>query len=159
MKSARSLLTFFASLFLAFSAAFLGSYFTFGAISGWYAELVKPFLNPPNWIFAPVWTVLYTLMAVAAWRVWEKRSDSPKVVSILILYVVHLAVNALWSIVFFGLQKPALALGIIGVLLAMIFILMRSFYRIDKTAGYLFAPYFAWVLFATYLNASIFLLN
>lgn len=159
MKSILPSFAFFTSLFLAFSAAFLGSYFTFGAISGWYADLVKPFLNPPNWIFAPVWTVLYTLMAVAAWRVWEKRRKFEKTTSLLILYAAHLAVNSLWSITFFGLQLPGAALVVILLLLVMIFILMRSFYRIDKAAGLMFAPYFLWVLFASYLNASIFFLN
>jgi len=147
------------SFAIAFSAAVLGSLFTDGAVDGWYALLTKPALNPPNWIFAPVWTILYAFMALAAWRVWHKRHTSKHTTSLLVVYAIHLGVNALWSIVFFGLQQPLLALGIIFILLIFILFLTRAFYRIDKTAGLLFIPYLVWVSFATYLNLSIVFLN
>ena len=147
------------SLFITFSVAFLGSFFTVSSIDSWYATLLKPALNPPNWIFGPVWTLLYTLMAVSAWRVWKLRDRNKQVKPSLFVYLLHLGVNAFWSIAFFGLQSPLFAFGIIIVLLAMILGLFVGFYRIDKTTGLLFLPYLAWVSFATYLNLSIVLLN
>ncbi len=148
-----------ASLALAYSAALIGSLFTVDAINGWYAALTKPELNPPNWIFGPVWTVLYALMAIAAWRIYEKRNAHPSARKTLLLYAVHLVLNALWSIAFFGLQMPLLALGIIIALLICIIGLIILFRRIDRLAMILFLPYLAWVSFATYLNLMIVLLN
>ena len=146
------------SLLLAYGVAALGSFFTVGAIDVWYATLLKPALSPPNWLFGPVWTILYALMAIAAWRVYQKPANSLSR-NALILYGVHLVLNALWSIVFFGFQAPILALSIIIALLVSILVLTILFYRIDKMAGLLFLPYLAWVSFATYLNFSIVFLN
>ena len=147
------------SLVLAYSAALLGSLFTAGAIDTWYATLAKPELNPPSWLFGPVWTALYTLMAIAAWRVYKKKKTSRTVPKVLYVYLFHLAVNAFWSIAFFGLQNPMLALVVIVVLWALIVYLVTRFFRIDRLAGYLLLPYLAWVSFATYLNLMIALLN
>lgn len=154
----RPLVSLAVSLALAYSAAFVGSFFTIEAVNTWYATLTKPTLSPPNWLFGPVWTVLYALMATAAWRVYQKRT-APTAKASLLLYAAHLVVNALWSIVFFGLQTPLVALGVVLVLLVSIIALTILFYRIDKTAGLLFVPYLAWVSFASYLNLSIVLLN
>lgn len=146
------------SLVLAYATAFVGTLFTAPAIDSWYATLTKPELNPPNWVFGPVWTILYALMAVAAWRVYEKRT-SVHVRAVLSLYGAHLVLNALWSIVFFGMQNPPLALAVILALLAAICALTVMFFRIDRVAAYLMLPYIAWVSFATYLNVSIVMLN
>ena len=146
------------SFVLVYAVAGLGSYFTVGAIDTWYATLTKPEFNPPNWIFGPVWTILYALMAIAAWRVYQKHTN-PSSRNALILYGVHLVLNAAWSIVFFGLHAPLPALGIIVVLFLSIFALTILFYRVDKAAGLLFLPYLVWVSFASYLNLSIVLLN
>ena len=145
------------SLLLAYAAGFLGSLATASAIDMWYATLVKPELSPPNWIFAPVWSVLYALMAIAAWRVY--RAQNSRKVRALLTYGVHLVVNALWSSAFFGLQSPALGFAVILILLALILATARQFYRIDRTAGVLFVPYILWVSFATYLNFAIMRLN
>lgn len=147
------------SLVLAYGAAALGSAFTAGAINTWYATLVKPALNPPNALFGPVWSVLYALMAVAAWRVYEKREGGATVHPILIVYAVHLGINALWSIVFFGIHAPSAALGMILLLDIVVAYLTFRFYRIDRPAGLLLIPYLAWILFATYLNTMIALVN
>ncbi len=156
MKRPFSLLISFA---LAYSAALLGSLFTVGAVDTWYFTLAKPELNPPSWLFGPVWTVLYACMAIAAWRVYEKRSTSRESVKVLWIYVVHLGVNAFWSIAFFGLHNPTLALVVIAILWGSIAYLTIRFYLTDRLAGYLFIPYFLWVSFATYLNLMIVLLN
>lgn len=147
------------SLVVAYSAALIGSLFTTAAITTWYATLTKPELNPPNWIFGPVWTVLYALMAVAAWKVYEKRNRTRQTITLLWIYLAHLAVNAFWSIAFFGLHNPMLALAVIVLLWLMIAYLTVRFYHIDRTAGVLLLPYVAWVSFASYLNLSIVLLN
>lgn len=146
------------SLALAYGAAFIGSLFTKDAIGGWYAALVKPEVNPPGWLFGPVWAVLYTLMAVAAWRVYQKKSR-PGAKKVLALYTAHLAVNVSWSLVFFGLHAPLFAFGVIIALLVCIIVLSILFGHIDRLAGLLFLPYLAWVLFAAYLNLTIVLLN
>ncbi len=155
----RQALSLFVSLVLAYSAALIGSLFTADAVTTWYATLVKPVLSPPNWLFAPVWTVLYALMAIAAWRIYEKRNVHRESRRLLRVYGAHLAVNAFWSIAFFGLHDPLVAFIVIVVLWLMIVYVAMGFYRIDRTAGLLFLPYLAWVSFASYLNLSIVLLN
>ncbi len=155
----RQTLSFFFSLVLTYSAALIGSLFTAGAIATWYAALTKPELSPPNWVFGPVWTLLYALMAIAAWRIYEKRKNSRQANRLLWVYVAHLAVNAFWSIAFFGLHNPLLAFIVIVLLWLMIAYLVRGFYGIDRAAGLLLLPYLAWVSFASYLNLSIVLLN
>lgn len=147
------------SLVLAYGAAFVGGLFTAGAVETWYPTLIKPALNPPSWIFGPVWTLLYALMAIAAWRIYETKRHNEEGETLLWVYAIHLVVNAAWSIAFFGLQNPALALAIIVVLWLMIAYLAAGFYRINRLAGYLLLPYLAWVSFASYLNLSIVLLN
>ncbi len=151
--------TLILSLALAYAAAAAGSLFTVDAIGTWYATLTKPALNPPNWIFGPVWTVLYALMAIAAWRVFMRRTKHASAKPALALYAVHLVVNALWSIVFFGLHSPIISLGIIALLWACIAALIYLFNRSDRAAAALLVPYLCWVSFASYLNLMIVLLN
>jgi benzodiazapine receptor len=154
----RRALSLTVSFLLAFGAGFIGSLVTTGAITAWYSTLAKPELNPPNWVFGPVWSILYAFMAVAAWRIWEKRKNK-QAPQALVVYAVHLVINVLWSVAFFGFHAPMLALGVIVVLLLFVVYLTVSFYRIDRLAGLLFIPYLAWVLFAVYLNLSIALIN
>ena len=156
MKKFPSLLV---SLGLAYGMAAVGSYFTMSEIVGWYSTLAKSPLNPPNWVFGPVWTILYTLMAVAAWRVYEKRRASRRARGALGLYVLQLAVNTLWSLIFFGLHAPAAAFVVLVVLWVLIVPTAASFSKIDKTSAWLLAPYIAWVSFAGYLNLMVALLN
>ena len=143
------------------AAGLLGSVFTISAIPTWYAMLVKPALNPPSWIFAPVWTTLYILMGIAAFLVWHKwRTHRKRDVKIaLAVFAVQLALNALWSIVFFGLHSPAWALvNIVALWLAIVWT-MIAFAKISRLAMYLLVPYIVWVSFAAYLNFAIWALN
>ncbi|MDH4986015.1 tryptophan-rich sensory protein [Aminobacter anthyllidis] len=121
----------------------------------WYAGLAKPFFNPPNWIFGPVWSVLYLLIAIAGWRVWLR---DPHGVAMRI-WIAQLVLNFLWSPTFFGLQQMGLGLLVILALLVAIVGFMATAAKVDRLAGWLFAPYAAWVAFATLLNASLWWLN
>lgn len=133
---------------------------TRASITDWYPTLEKPFFNPPNWVFAPVWTTLYILMGVAAGMVWNKMdSDRINARKGLQFFAIQLALNFLWSYLFFGLHNPLLALAELIVLWLMIFETYVVFKRVSKTAGLLLLPYLAWVSFAGILNAAIFWLN
>ena len=134
-------------------ASFFGAQFVPGA---WYEALQKPPLNPPNWIFAPVWSALYLAVAVAGWLVWRSGPTSRLPLA---LWGSQLALNAAWSWLFFGLERPGLALINILILLAVLLATLISFHRIHPWAGRLFVPYAAWVMFATYLNAGLWYLN
>lgn len=139
------------------AAGFLGSIPTVDSINGWYSTLVKPGWNPPSWVFGPVWTLLYILMGIAAALVWKSgKAGSWRPV---LFFFAHLFINALWSISFFGLQNPGLALIVIGGLWIMIASLLFWFWRYSRTATYLLVPYLAWVSYASSLNLAIFLLN
>lgn len=140
-------------------AGIIGALFTTQAIPKWYSTLRKPFLSPPNWIFGPVWTLLYLLMGIAAYLVWQAGWKKKEVKVALGIFALQLFLNALWSIVFFGFQSPFWALlNIIAMWLA-ILATMFSFYKISKLAMWLLAPYLLWVSFASYLNSAIWVLN
>lgn len=133
---------------------------TRSAIITWYPTLIKPSFNPPNWIFAPVWSMLYVMMGVAAGLVWGKIETEKEVVkSALVLFAVQLALNALWSYLFFGLKNPMLAGIEIILLWLMIYETYTKFVKINAIAGYLLIPYLLWVSFAMVLNGSIWWLN
>ena len=133
---------------------------TRSAITTWYPTLVKPSFNPPNWIFAPVWSMLYIMMGVAAGLVWNRIDFEKEIVKkALVFFAIQLALNALWSYLFFGLRNPTLAGIEIVILWLMIFETYVKFSKINKIAGYLFIPYLLWVSFATVLNAGIWWLN
>jgi translocator protein len=140
-------------------AGFIGSIFTTPSIPGWYAGLTKPSFNPPNWVFAPVWTTLYVLMGLSGFLVYEKGPKKREVRKALAVFAVQLVLNALWSIVFFGAHMILGAAILIVVLWAMIVITIRLFSRISKAAACLLVPYILWVSFATVLNISLFVLN
>jgi len=142
-------------LTVTFIAAWIGSRYMPGA---WYASLVKPSWNPPNAIFGPVWTALYVFMGVAAWLVWRKVSFSGASAA-LILFIVQLALNALWSYLFFGQHRPGLAFIDIIALWAAILVVAALFWRVDRRAGGLMVPYVVWVTFASYLNFVLWRLN
>lgn len=133
---------------------------TRSSISDWYPTLEKPSFNPPNWVFAPVWSFLYIMMGVAAGLVWDRiDNDRETVKRALVIFAVQLALNALWSYLFFGLHNPMLAGLEIIVLWLMIYETYVQFDKINKIAGYLLLLYLAWVSFAAVLNASIWWLN
>lgn len=148
------------SVVLTLGVGFVGSLFTAPAIQGWYTTLVRPELAPPNWVFGPVWTTLYVMMAVAAFLVWQRKDAlfSKKKVA-LGLYALQLGLNTAWSYFFFGQQEIGFALGVIAALWLMIALTMYWFYKISKPAAYLLVPYLLWVSFASYLNYQFWLLN
>ena len=139
---------------------FLSGQVTRDAITTWYPTIIKPSFNPPNWIFGPVWSMLFTFMGIAAGLVWAKIDFNKEIVKkALLFFVIQLALNVLWSFLFFGLHNPGIALIEIILLWLMIFETYNQFIKIDKIAGYLFIPYLAWVGFAAILNANIWWLN
>lgn len=158
MKLRRPWLLIF-SLGLVFLTALAGSSATGSNIATWYVLLKKPPFNPPNWVFGPVWTLLYFLMAISLYRVWRKGLKKPEIKSAFVLFLVNLVLNAAWSIVFFGFKNIMLALIIIFVLWFVILALIKKFKAIDKVASNLLVPYILWVSFASILNFSIWLLN
>ncbi|MBI2972114.1 MAG: tryptophan-rich sensory protein [Candidatus Aenigmarchaeota archaeon] len=157
-KNSRSLLTkIIIMIVVAELAGVVGSAFTFPVIGAWYASLVKPWFTPPSWVFGPVWTILYALMGIAAGLIWhaKKTLSHPA----LKLYFGQLGLNVVWSILFFGLRSPLLALIEIIVLWITIALTIRAFYMISKNAALLLVPYILWVTVAAALNAGVWLLN
>ncbi|KQC31019.1 TspO/MBR family protein [Flagellimonas eckloniae] len=138
---------------------FLSSFATQTSVNDWYLALNKPSFNPPNWLFAPVWTGLYILMGIAAGIVWSKGFHHIWVKTALYHFGFQLLFNALWSIVFFGFKSPAWALLVIFVLLTLIILTIRWFKVVSKLAAILLIPYMLWVCFATLLNYKIWELN
>lgn len=133
--------------------------FTFPGIGSWYTSLERPDFAPPNWVFGPVWTILFILMGVALFLVWDKVGKTAEAKPATVLFLIHLALNVLWSALFFGLQRLDMAFMEIMFLWGMIALLLTSFYRVDRRASYLLIPYFLWVTFATVLNQAFWLLN
>ena len=137
----------------------LGAIFTTPAIPTWYASLAKPPFQPPNWVFFPVWTTLYTLMGIAAFLVWRKGLGERRVRVALGVFVIQLVLNTAWSIIFFGLYSLFGAVIAIVFLWIAILINIVTFWRISKVAGALLIPYILWVSFAGILNISVWILN
>jgi benzodiazapine receptor len=133
----------------------VGGSMTARAVHTWYHALHTPPGTPPDWVFAPVWTVLYAMIGVAGWLVWKRLGAS----GALRLWGWQLAANALWAPAFFGLHSPYLAMGVMAALLFFVALTIRAFRRVHRTAAVLMAPYGAWCLFAAYLNAGFLLLN
>jgi len=146
-------------LVVTFSAGLIGSLFTRPAITDWYANLNKPFFTPPDWLFGPVWTALYLLMAVSAFLIWQKGLDNPAVKTALVLYLLQLILNLLWTPLFFGLKMPLIAFIEILLLCAAIILTVLVFARTSVFASVLLFPYILWTCFAAVLNFSIWLLN
>lgn len=140
-------------------AGIIGTFFTISAIPNWYTTLTKPALNPPSWIFGPVWTTLYAFMGIAAFLVWKKGWDRKDVQKALAVFGLQLVFNAVWSIIFFDLHDPLWALVDITLMWLAIVWTMVLFYKISKPAMWLLVPYILWVIFAAYLNYSIWILN
>ena len=145
---------------LTFAVPLIGSLFTTRhAISDWYAGLNRPFFTPPAWLFGPVWTILYALMALSAFIIWQKGLNNAAVKMALGLYLVQLTLNALWTPLFFGLHMPLLAFVEILLLWLAILAVIWTFGKLSAPAAVLLIPYFLWTTFAAVLNGSIWLLN
>lgn len=140
-------------------AGVISSFFSTSSISNWYPTLVKPALNPPNWVFTPVWTTLYALMGVAAFLIWRHGLRQRRTRVALTIFSAQLILNVIWFIIFFGFQNPFLAFIEIIVLWLAIVWTIFSFYKISRLAACLLMPYILWVSFVAYLNYSIWLLN
>lgn len=156
----KSVLKLMASVFIALLAGFVGSLFTFSAIPSWYAQLNKPFFTPPDWLFGPVWTILYILMGIAGFLVWEKKNRTPDLFpQVLKWYLIQLTLNSLWSILFFGLRIPFIAFVEIIILWISIVKTISLFKIVSPQAALLLYPYLGWVTFASVLNFGIMVLN
>lgn len=161
MKNVRiiNIVKLFTSLVVCQCAGIVGSVCTAPAIPSWYATLQKPAFTPPNWLFAPAWITLYLLMGIAAFLVWRVGLENRRVRTALIIFLVQLVLNALWSVVFFGMQSPLYGVIVIAILWLMILLVILKFARISAAAAWLLVPYILWVSFATALNISIWILN
>ena len=148
-----------ASLAVCQLAAFIGSLFNIAAIPTWYTTINKPFFNPPNWVFAPVWTTLFILMGMALYLVWEKGYSKKEVKLGVNMFLVQLSLNVLWSALFFGIRDILLAFVEIIALWIAIALTMCHFKKVSKKAFWLMVPYLAWVSFAAVLNLAIWLIN
>lgn len=147
------------SLALPQLAGLIGSFFTAPAISGWYTALQRPSFSPPNWLFGPVWITLYILMGISVYLVWQKIEKNKTARGALWLFWIHLFFNAIWSIIFFGLQNPGLAFINIIIIWLLIIALIVKFWQINRWASYFLIPYLLWVSFASVLNYFIWYLN
>ncbi len=159
-KSAtKSVLVLIGFIILAQLAGVIGSVFTAGSVDIWYPTINKPSFTPPGWVFGPVWITLYTLMGISAYLIWRKGWSNPQVKSALRIFFCQLILNALWSILFFGLHWLFWAFVEIAVLWLLILLMILKFRKISPIASYLQIPYLLWVTFAGILNLAIWLLN
>ena len=149
-------LTFILFLIITFSSSLIGGLATVTFKEPWYSTLIKPSFNPPDWVFGPVWTILYLMMTIAIWFYWHSINRNHKTV---FYYFIHIAVNTTWSIVFFVFHQILLAMIVLIFLIGLIIFLMISFKRVNMTSFYLMAPYLLWCCYALILNISIYLLN
>lgn len=155
----KKILTLIGFIIICQLAGIVGSIFTFSAIPNWYQSLNKPFFTPPNWLFGPVWIILYILMAIAVFFIWEIKPVSDNRQKALIIFFVQLLLNTIWSIIFFGFKNPSVAFGSIILLWFLILLTIIKFYKLNKTAGFLLIPYILWVSYASLLNLAIVILN
>ena len=149
-------LSFILFFIITFSASFIGGLVTISFKDPWYSQLIKSNFNPPDWIFAPVWTTLYLMMTLAIWFFWHSKNRN---LNTIYLYFIHILFNTTWSIVFFGLHQILLALFVLIGLILMIIILMMRFKRVNIVSYYLMIPYLLWCCFALFLNFNLLILN
>ena len=157
-RTVTSLFVLVAFVAICFAAAGIGGIATARTLDAWYASLEKPSWTPPGWLFGPVWSILYLMMAIAAWLVWRRRT-SVNIKLPLTLFFVQLALNAAWSWLFFGLQRPGLAFADLVLLWLAILVTMFVFWKRATPAGWLMVPYLLWTTFAAALNLAIWRLN
>jgi len=159
----KNIFKFVISIIICESVGIIGSFFTFSSVSNWFPTLVKPWFSPPSWLFGPVWTMLYFLMGLSLYIIWNSKAEilskQKYKRQFFILFGIQLILNALWSFLFFGLKSPIY--GLIDILFLDIVVVMTIIYayRVSKYAAVLLAPYMAWITFATLLNFEVVLLN
>ena len=149
-------LTFILFFFITYSASLIGGLATINFKEPWYSQLIKPSFNPPDWIFAPVWTTLYLMMTVAIWFFWHSKNRNMNTVYI---YFIHLIFNTTWSIIFFVVHNILISLIVLIMLIVLIIILIIRFKRVNLLSVYLMIPYLLWCCFALILNMSLLILN
>ena len=149
-------LSFILFFIITYTASLIGGFATINFKEPWYSLLNKPTFNPPDWIFAPVWTSLYLMMTISVWIFWHSKNRDIKTIYI---YFIHLIFNTTWSVVFFVFHKMFLALIILIFLIVLIIILILRYKRVTKISAYLMIPYLLWCCFALILNLSLILLN
>jgi translocator protein len=154
-----SIIKFIVSILASFAAGVIGSLFTTQAIPTWYAGLKKPQFTPPNRAFGPVWTTLYVFMGVSVFLVWQKGLATDGVLLAFVLFWIQLVINAIWSIIFFGMKSKGGGVITIVVLWLLILATMVSSFRVSIWAGVLLIPYIVWVSIASYLNVGVWILN
>ncbi|PWR69824.1 TspO/MBR family protein [Methanospirillum lacunae] len=159
IPSLHSLLLLIGCIVLPLLIGALGSVITTSSIPIWYNTLTKPWFTPPNWVFAPIWTILYCMMGVSLWLIIKDGFKNNEVKRGVICFGAQLLLNFLWTIAFFGMRSPAMGLVVIIALLYLIGLTIQIFKNISSPAAYLFIPYFCWTCCATVLNAAVFLLN
>ena len=149
----------FISILIPLLVGAISGYFTSSGVNGWYEAANKPWFNPPNWIFAPVWTGLYIMMGIAFFLVWKTETDRSVKQSAVFLFAAQLILNFFWSLIFFKMQQPGWAFAEIILMWVTILLTILAFGKISSTAAWLLVPYISWVSFATVLNYSIWRLN
>ncbi len=149
-------LSFILFLIITFSASFIGSLVTFSYKEPWYSQLIKSNYNPPDWIFAPVWTTLYFMMTLAIWIFWHSKNRD---INTIYIYFIHIVFNTTWSIVFFGLHQIFLAMIVLMILIFLIIVLIIRFKRVNLVSYYLMIPYLLWCCYALFLNLNLYILN
>lgn len=155
----RSIRKFIVSILMCQMVGIIGAVITMPAITTWYVGLIKPAFNPPSWIFGPVWTLLYLMIGISFFLIWNKKTKIETKQNAFIVFFIQLFLNAIWSPIFFGLKSPLVALLVIVALWISILLTIINFNKISKLASYLLIPYLLWVSFATVLNFSIWQLN
>ena len=150
------LLSFLLFATITYSASAISGLVTINFKEPWYSMLVMPAYNPPDWVFAPVWTTLYLFMTIAIWKFWHSKNRD---IDTIYIYIIHLIFNTTWSIVFFVFHKITLALIILIILILLIIVLIARFKRTNLLSYYLMIPYLLWCLFALLLNVSLIILN
>jgi len=149
-------ISFFLFFTITYSASFIGGMVTISFKEPWYSQLVKSNFNPPDWVFAPVWTTLYFMMTLAIWIYWHSKNREMNTVYI---YFIHIVFNTTWSIIFFGLHQIFLALTVLVILIIFIIILIIKFKRVNYVSSYLMIPYLLWSCYALFLNFNLYILN
>ena len=149
-------LSFVLFFIITYSASFIGGFVTVSLKEPWYSQLIKSNYNPPDWIFAPVWTTLYLMMTLAIWFFWHSNKRDMNTVYI---YFIHIVFNTTWSIVFFGLHQILLALLVLLILILLIIVLIVRFKRVNLASYYLMIPYLLWTFYALFLNFNLMILN
>ena len=149
-------LSFILFFIITYSASFIGGFATVSFKEPWYSQLVKSNYNPPDWVFAPIWTTLYLMMTLAIWFYWHSKNRD---INTIYVYFIHIVFNTTWSIVFFGLHQILLALIVLLVLIFLIIVLILKYKRVNLVSYYLMIPYLLWTTYALFLNLNLLILN